>query len=73
MNDARALLDRAKTRIVAEMADARQTISSGACTSFEEYKKRCGLVSGLGTALAILSEEYESQRRGQDDDDPGDT
>ena len=67
MEDVDALLKRVKTKIVAEVTDARAGISSGACSSFEDYKKRCGLVSGLEQALDVFVEEHEKLRRGTDD------
>lgn len=66
MENAKTLVQRVKTSIVAEVDAHKALIVVGSCTH-EEYKKHCGLVSGLEAALDVLDMEYEKLRRGHDD------
>ena len=38
----------------------KESLARGSATSFDEYARRCGVISGLGLAVDILRDLFQS-------------
>lgn len=42
------------------ISEEKDALSRGAATSYEEYARRCGKIAGMGMALDILKEVFQT-------------
>lgn len=56
------IYDRLRKHIRERMNDVADALANGSCTSFEEYKRLCGVIEGLAYAerdILDIKEELE--------------
>ena len=61
--DSNILIEKFKSKIRDLMNDRADNISSGSCTSFDEYKHQSGLIEGLALAERELLDIIQELER----------
>lgn len=58
------VFDFLRKKLRERMNDMADAVATGTCTSFEEYKKMCGVIEGLAHAerdLLDLKDQYDKE------------
>lgn len=57
-----------REKIRQDMNNYADDVATGACRTFDEYQKLCGVIQGLATAESHLLSLLEKARKAHDDD-----
>jgi len=57
------LTKRFREGVAEQIARLEKILATGKCASFEEYKAKCGEISGLNQALQILDETCQNAQK----------
>lgn len=58
--------DMLREKIRSQMNDYADDVATGACNTFEEYKRLCGVIEGLATAERFLLDLREKLEKDAD-------
>lgn len=58
---------RYRQRLEKAIADSSFDVAQGRCTTFDSYKKLCGIIEGLQEALDMFDAEMKQEDEDEDD------
>lgn len=63
------LLEVHRTKVYEQLNNVATHITQGKCSSYDEYKKQCGIMLGLNTSLSLMAEAIKEINKDDDIDD----